>query len=88
MLSEIVIDQHRIKYLDPRFSALPDPLHFMPISPTISSLPRKLFLACAQVDEELLFELFLNAGPLQRVTIPRDRETKKAKAFAFIGRPS
>jgi RNA recognition motif-containing protein len=37
------------------------------------------------VDEEILFELFLNAGPLQRVTIPKDRETKKARAYAFIG---
>lgn len=37
-----------------------------------------------KVDEELLFELFLNAGPLQRVTIPRDKETKKPKAYGFI----
>ena len=42
-------------------------------------------LNCGQVEEEVLFELFQNAGPLQRVTIPRDRETKKAKAYAFIG---
>jgi hypothetical protein len=56
MLSEIVYDQHRIKYLDPHFSALPDPLHFMLIPPTISSMPRKLFPCMrAQVDEELLF---------------------------------
>ena len=27
-----------------------------------------------KVDEEILYELFLNAGPLERVTIPRDKE--------------
>jgi len=37
-----------------------------------------------KVDEEILYELFLTAGPLERVTIPRDRETKKQKNFAFI----
>jgi len=37
-----------------------------------------------KVDEEILYELFLNAGPLERVNIPRDRETKKQKNFAFI----
>ena len=26
-----------------------------------------------QVDDRLLYELFLNAGPLEKVTIPRDR---------------
>ena len=36
------------------------------------------------MDEEILYELFLNAGPLERVNIPRDRETKKQKNFAFI----
>ena len=36
------------------------------------------------VDEEILYELFLNAGPLVRVVIPKDRETKKQKNFAFI----
>ena len=37
-----------------------------------------------KVDEEILYELFLNAGPLERVVIPKDRETKKQKNFAFI----
>jgi len=37
-----------------------------------------------KVDEEVLYELFLNAGPLQKVFIPKDRETKKQKNFAFI----
>ena len=37
-----------------------------------------------KVDEEILYELFLTAGPLERVTIPKDRETKKQKNFAFI----
>jgi len=35
-------------------------------------------------NEELLYELFQNAGPLERVTIPTDRETKKPKNFSFI----
>ena len=38
------------------------------------------------MDEELLFELFINAGPLQRVIIPKDRETKKPRAYGFIGK--
>lgn len=37
-----------------------------------------------KVDEEILYELFLNAGPLERVTIPRDKETKKQRNFAFV----
>jgi len=37
-----------------------------------------------QVDEEILFELFLNAGPLENVTIPRDKESNKHKNYAFI----
>ena len=37
-----------------------------------------------KVDEEILYELFLNAGPLERIVIPKDRETKKPKNFAFI----
>ena len=31
-----------------------------------------------------MYELFLNAGPLERVTIPKDRETKQQKSFGFI----
>ena len=37
-----------------------------------------------KVDEEILYELFLNAGPLERVTIPKDKETKKQKNYGFI----
>jgi hypothetical protein len=37
-----------------------------------------------KVTEEVLYELFLNAGPLERVTIPKDRETKQQKNFGFI----
>ncbi|XP_064650842.1 RNA-binding protein 7-like [Lineus longissimus] len=37
-----------------------------------------------ETTEELLYELFLQAGPLERVTIPKDRETGKQKKFAFI----
>lgn len=37
-----------------------------------------------KVTEEVLHELFLNAGPLERVTIPKDKETKKQKNFGFI----
>lgn len=33
---------------------------------------------------QVLYELFLNAGPLERVTIPKDRETKQQKSFGFI----
>ncbi|KAJ8721660.1 hypothetical protein PYW07_002435 [Mythimna separata] len=36
-----------------------------------------------QVDEELLYELFLQAGPLEKVRIPRDRDGRQ-KNFAFI----
>ncbi|KAJ8909253.1 hypothetical protein NQ315_013200 [Exocentrus adspersus] len=35
------------------------------------------------VTEELLFELFLQAAPLERVKIPTDREGRKSN-FAFI----
>ena len=33
---------------------------------------------------QVLYELFLNAGPLERVTIPKDKETKQQKSFGFI----
>nr|XP_023017544.1 RNA-binding protein 7-like [Leptinotarsa decemlineata] len=36
-----------------------------------------------QVTEELLYELFLQAGPLERVKIPTDKEGRKSN-FAFI----
>lgn len=37
-----------------------------------------------KVDEEILYELFQNAGPLERVSLPKDRETGRQKPFAFI----
>ena len=37
-----------------------------------------------KVTEEILYELFLNAGPLEKVTIPKDRETGQQKTFGFI----
>ena len=36
------------------------------------------------MSEQVLHELFQNAGPLERVTIPKDKETKKPKNFGFI----
>ncbi|XP_067674063.1 RNA-binding protein 7-like [Haliotis asinina] len=36
-----------------------------------------------KVTEELLYELFLQAGPLDRVTIPKDKDGRNKK-FAFI----
>merc|ERR1712029_1063597 len=36
------------------------------------------------VDEEILYELFLNAGPLYKVNIPMDHNTKRQKNFAFV----
>ncbi|KAI5639948.1 RNA recognition motif domain-containing protein [Phthorimaea operculella] len=36
-----------------------------------------------QATEELLYELFLQAGPLEKVRIPRDRDGRQ-KNFAFI----
>lgn len=37
-----------------------------------------------KAEEEVLYELFMNAGPLDRISHPCDKETKKKKAFAFI----
>ncbi|XP_076053386.1 uncharacterized protein LOC143032458 [Oratosquilla oratoria] len=37
-----------------------------------------------KVNEELLYELFLQAGPLQHVKHPKDKSTGKPKSFAFI----
>ncbi|CAB4061575.1 RBM7 [Lepeophtheirus salmonis] len=37
-----------------------------------------------QVDEELLFEMFNNAGPIEDIRIPIDRERNQYKNFAFI----
>ncbi|XP_076758524.1 uncharacterized protein LOC143427903 [Xylocopa sonorina] len=36
-----------------------------------------------KVTEEILFELFLQGGPVQRVCIPRDRDGKQ-KAYGFV----
>jgi len=37
-----------------------------------------------KVEADVLYELFLNMGPISRVSHPIDRETKKKKPFAFI----
>ena len=37
-----------------------------------------------KVDEEILYELFQNAGPLERVSLPKDRDTGRQKPYAFI----
>ena len=37
-----------------------------------------------KVDEEILYELFQNAGPLERISLPKDRETGRQKPYAFI----
>ena len=37
-----------------------------------------------KVDQEILYELFQNAGPLERVSLPKDRDTGKQKSYAFI----
>ena len=37
-----------------------------------------------RVNENILFELFLNAGPLERVSIPKDRDSGRQKGYAFI----
>jgi len=37
-----------------------------------------------EVDEEILFELFQNAGPLVKVNIPTDAQTKRKKTFCFV----
>lgn len=36
------------------------------------------------VTEELLYELFLQAAPLERVKIPTDRDGRRQSSFAFI----
>lgn len=38
----------------------------------------------SRVTEELLWELFLQAGPLESVKIPKDMKTGKNKNFAFV----
>lgn len=38
----------------------------------------------SRVDEELLYELMLNAGPIINVTIPKDKQTNRPKPFAFV----
>ena len=37
-----------------------------------------------KITEELLFELFLQAGPLRTVRIPKDPNTKKNRRFGFV----
>ena len=38
----------------------------------------------AKITEEILYELFLQAGPLKRVRIPIDYRTKKQSRFGFV----
>uniref|UniRef100_A0A8C9WQS5 RNA binding motif protein 11 n=1 Tax=Scleropages formosus TaxID=113540 RepID=A0A8C9WQS5_SCLFO len=38
---------------------------------------------CASVTEEILFELFLQAGPLKKVAIARDKEGQQ-KSYGFV----
>lgn len=38
----------------------------------------------ARVTEEILWELFLQAGPLEAVHIPKDKETGKQKTYGFV----
>jgi len=37
-----------------------------------------------EIDQEILFELFQNAGPLVKVNIPIDNQTKRKKNFCFV----
>ena len=37
-----------------------------------------------QVEEELLWELMLQAGPVTNVHIPRDRITNEAQGYSFV----
>ncbi|KAL7632430.1 UNVERIFIED_CONTAM: hypothetical protein RMT77_017284 [Armadillidium vulgare] len=37
-----------------------------------------------KVTEELLYELFLQAGPIKSLTIPKDKSTKKPRSFGFV----
>jgi len=37
-----------------------------------------------EVTDEILYELFLQAGPLERVHRPRDKETGERRLFAFV----
>lgn len=38
----------------------------------------------AEVKEEILFELFINCGPVENVRIPKDKQTMKQKSFGFV----
>lgn len=38
----------------------------------------------SQVNEEILFELFINCGPLENVIIPKDKQTMKQRGFGFV----
>lgn len=37
-----------------------------------------------KIDEDLLWEVFINAGPLQSVHLPKDRITSQHQGFAFV----
>jgi len=38
----------------------------------------------SRVTEEILWELFLQAGPLEAVHIPKDKETGRQKSYGFV----
>jgi len=47
---------------------------------------RTLFVANlhSRITEEIFFELFLQAGPIESVRIPKDKESNRQKTFGFI----
>lgn len=47
---------------------------------------RTLFVGnvAEKVTDELLYELMVQAGPIEEINIPKDRETKKQKSFGFV----
>eukprot|EP00096_Caligus_rogercresseyi_P000569 TRINITY_DN11029_c0_g1_i1.p1 TRINITY_DN11029_c0_g1~~TRINITY_DN11029_c0_g1_i1.p1 ORF type:complete len:221 (-),score=59.43 TRINITY_DN11029_c0_g1_i1:229-891(-) len=52
-----------------------------------SSQRRTLWIGGAvsyQVDEEMLYEIFNNAGPVEDIRIPHDKERNQNKNFAFV----
>jgi peptidyl-prolyl isomerase E (cyclophilin E) len=52
----------------------------------MSNLARKIYIGGLHEDitEQILYSVFLTFGEIKTVEIPKDRETKKHKGFAFI----
>lgn len=48
--------------------------------------PKTIFVSglSQKVTEEILYELFINAGPVESVTLPIDSQTSKHRDFAFV----